>query len=229
MMMTVLVRVIQRAGELGVIMTVLRVLKSSINHCSDYTAVCSICTLAAYSNARVGAACRNRVCMNAVPPLAHDACPFKFLFLTTSTCRYDTGFNIAGNRFSSRIVALMAADMLLGDEQRWHGLTANGTAAFFDNVVARMIVLSRMGLDNDIEQCCNLTIYYGCHDAFAFRPQLHSGCRLKNFDFQQNIWQLQTCARSGHLILVLTCPFFTTTFLTCASTKMKTGTLQPTS
>jgi hypothetical protein len=41
----VLVRVIQRAGELGVIMTVLRVLKSSINHCSDYSAPMKYSTL----------------------------------------------------------------------------------------------------------------------------------------------------------------------------------------
>ena len=110
--------------------------------------------------------------------------------MTSSTCRYDTGFNIANIRFSGRIVVLMAADMLLGDEGRWHGLTANGTAAFLDSGAPRMIVLSRMELDSSIVHCCNMTIHYACHDAFVFRSPLHFGVRLKNFDFQQNIWQV---------------------------------------
>ena len=110
--------------------------------------------------------------------------------MTSSTCRYDTGFNIANIRFSGRIVALMAADMLLGDEGRWHGLTANGTATFLDSGAPRMIVLSRMELDSSIVQCCNMTIHYACHDAFVFRSPLHFGVRLKSFDFQQNIWQV---------------------------------------
>ena len=46
------------------------------------------------------------------------------------------------------------ADMLLGDERRWQWLAANGTAAFFNSRAPRMILLSRLELDEHMEPCC---------------------------------------------------------------------------
>ena len=126
--------------------------------------------------------------------LAHGA----KLCVTMRICRYDTGFDIAGKRFYGRIVALMAADMLLGDEQRWLGLSANGTAAFLHAGAPRMIVLSRMELSDSIEHCCNMTLNYACHDAFMFRSPLLSGVQMTKFNFQQNIWQVSTRAALGN-------------------------------
>jgi hypothetical protein len=108
---------------------------------------------------------------------------------------------LAQQRFSGKIVALMAADMLLGNEQRWHGLSANGTAAFLHGGLApRMLVLSRMELD-DSESCCTMNLSYVCHDMVVFRSPLHVNVRLDLFNFQQNIWQGENYAvgllRSG--------------------------------
>jgi hypothetical protein len=107
--------------------------------------------------------------------------------------RYDTGFKIAAQRFSGSVVALMAADMLLGDERRWRSLTPNGTKSFFEGECPRMLVLSRLELD-DVNPCCNLNSMAGCHDAFVFRSPLHSSVNMGLFNFQQNVWQAENYA-----------------------------------
>jgi hypothetical protein len=86
----------------------------------------------------------------------------------------------------------MAADMLLGHERRWHGLSQEGTAAFLNNSKPRMLVLSRMEL-NGGDGCCSMkSVQYVdniCHDMFVFRSPLHANVRLDLFNYQQNIWQ----------------------------------------
>ena len=115
--------------------------------------------------------------------------------LNGGLCRYDTGFKFAGDRFSGRLVALMAADMLLGDERRWQWLAANSTAAFFNSRAPRMILLSRLELDEYMEPCCaDGNIAYPCLDAFVFRSPLHKDVRLDLFNFQQNVWQSEDYA-----------------------------------
>jgi hypothetical protein len=111
-----------------------------------------------------------------------------------SFLRYDTGFRLAESRFSGKIVALLAADMLLGDERKWHGLTLNGTKFFFESECPRMLVLSRLELDDSIGPCCSMDTLASCHDAFVFRSPLHSDVRLDLFNFQQNVWQAENYA-----------------------------------
>jgi hypothetical protein len=91
-------------------------------------------------------------------------------------------------------VALMAADMLLGDEQRWQSLTPNGTASFFKSDSPRMLVLARLELDDSMRSCCFMNSNATCHDAFVFRSPLHVGVRLDLFNFQQNVWQAENYA-----------------------------------
>jgi len=109
-------------------------------------------------------------------------------------CRYDTGFKLAGRLFSGRLVALMAADILLGDERRWQRLNANGTASFFDSRTPRMLLLSRLELDELIAPCCHSSVIYPCLDMYVFKSPLYEGVRLDLFDFQQNIWQAENQA-----------------------------------
>lgn len=90
---------------------------------------------------------------------------------------------------------MMAADVLLGDDQRWHGLNYNGTASFFENGRPRMLVLSRLELNDAVASCCSMDITVGtCHDAYVFRSPLDSGVKLELFDFQQNVWQAENYA-----------------------------------
>jgi hypothetical protein len=109
-----------------------------------------------------------------------------------SYCRYDTGFKFAALRFHGEIVSLMAADMLLGHERRWHWLSQEGTAAFLNSSNPRMLVLSRMEL-NGGDGCCSMKsakdVDNVCHDMFVFRSPLHANVRLDLFNYQQNIWQ----------------------------------------
>ena len=88
----------------------------------------------------------------------------------------------------------MAADMLLGDEQRWQSLTPNGTASFFKSDSPRMLVLARLELDDSMRSCCFMNTNATCHDAFVFRSPLHVGVRLDLFNFQQNVWQAENYA-----------------------------------
>jgi hypothetical protein len=88
----------------------------------------------------------------------------------------------------------MAADMLLGDEQRWHSLTPTGTASFFKSDSPRMLVLARLELDDSMRSCCFMDTNATCHDAFIFRSPLHAGVRLDLFNFQQNVWQAENYA-----------------------------------
>jgi hypothetical protein len=108
--------------------------------------------------------------------------------------RYDTGFKLAESRLTGKIVALLAADMLLGDELKWHSLTLNGTKHFFESECPRMLVLSRLELDDSIGPCCSMETVASCHDAFVFRSPLHSSVRLDLFNFQQNVWQAENYA-----------------------------------
>jgi hypothetical protein len=90
---------------------------------------------------------------------------------------------------------MIAADMLLGDERRWQSLTPNGTAAFFsggDN--PRVLVLSRLELDDSVLPCCSVSSNGTCNDAVMFVPPLLAGVRLDLFDFQQNVWQSENYA-----------------------------------
>jgi hypothetical protein len=103
--------------------------------------------------------------------------------------RLDTGFMLAAELFNGKIVIMMSADMLLGDERLWHSLTPNGTADFFNSRNARMLTLSRMELDDAIAPCCTLNVELTCHDAFVFRSPLHAGVRMDLFNYQQNIWR----------------------------------------
>ena len=109
----------------------------------------------------------------------------------------------------------MAADMLLGDEQRWHSLIPNGTASFFKSDSPRMLVLARLELDDSMRSCCFMNTNATCHDAFIFRSPLHAGVRLDLFIFQQNVWQAENYAvgllRRGGYQLFNPCfdlPFF---------------------
>jgi hypothetical protein len=107
---------------------------------------------------------------------------------------------LAAQRFSGKIVALMAADVLLGNEMRWHSLLSNGTAAFLHGSIPRMFALSRLEVD-DVESCCSMDVAWVCHDMFMFRSPLHANVRLDLFNYQQNIWQGENYAvgllRSG--------------------------------
>ena len=136
---------------------------------------------------------------------AHDRCTCPDLWLR----RYDTGFKLAGERLSGRIVAMMAADMLLGDQRRWQSLTSNGTVAFFESESPRMLVLSRLELHDSIESCCTIHVKWPCQDAFVFRSPLHAGVRLDLFNFQQNVWQAENYAagllRHGGYLLFNPC------------------------
>jgi hypothetical protein len=89
---------------------------------------------------------------------------------------------------------MIAADMLLGDEQRWQRLTANGTAAFFKGEKPRFVVLSRLEPDSTVVPCCSVNGTETCNDAFMFVPPLSAGVRLDLFDFQQNVWQSENYA-----------------------------------
>jgi hypothetical protein len=123
-----------------------------------------------------------------------DAQYSSLAFTNLCLCRYATGFKLAEERFSGLIVALMAADMLLGDERLWQGLTPNGTVAFFKSDSPRMLTLARLELDDDMRSCCFMNTTDTCHDAFVFRSPLHTGVRLDLFNFQQNVWQAEDYA-----------------------------------
>lgn len=84
------------------------------------------------------------------------------------------------------MVALLAADMLLGDERRWQGLTPEGTVAFFEDDSPSMLVLSQLELHDSIDSCCSAQAASTCHDAYVFRSPLHPSVRLDLFNFQQN-------------------------------------------
>ena len=85
-------------------------------------------------------------------------------------------------------MALMAADVLLGDEIRWQWLTKHGTVAWLESSSPRMFVLSRTELDG-VESCCASDVRWVCHDMFMFRSPLHANVRSHLFNYQQNIWQ----------------------------------------
>jgi hypothetical protein len=118
-------------------------------------------------------------------------CVCFYLEFNYQDCRFDTGFKLASDRFSGKLVIMMSADMLLGDERLWHNLpsTPNGTAAFFQGSNPRMMSLSRLELDDAISPCCTLNVELACHDAFLFRSPLLSSVRLDLFNYQQNIWR----------------------------------------
>ncbi len=120
-------------------------------------------------------------------PARHNACAV--WLLTGSSFRYITGFNLVAQRFEGRIVALMAADVLLGDEMRWSWIHQHGTAAFLESSTPRMFVLSRSELDESVDSCCALNLGWVCHDMFMFRSPIHPNVRLDLFNYQQNIWQ----------------------------------------
>jgi hypothetical protein len=66
------------------------------------------------------------------------------------------------------MVALMAADTLLGDERLWQGLTS-----FFEGESSRMLVLSRLELHHSVDSCCTTSAALACHDAYVFRTPLN--------------------------------------------------------
>ncbi len=82
----------------------------------------------------------------------------------------------------------------MGDERRWQRLTANGTASFFDGSTPRMLLLSRLELDELVVPCCISSNPYPCLDMYVFKPPLHAGVRLDLFNFQQNVWQAENYA-----------------------------------
>lgn len=89
---------------------------------------------------------------------------------------------------------MIAADMLLGDEQRWESLTPAGTAAFFNGDKPRVLVLSRLELDDSVIPCCSMSSSETCNDAVVFVPPLLAAVRLDLFNFQQNVWQAENYA-----------------------------------
>ncbi len=82
---------------------------------------------------------------------------------------------LAAERFSG----LMAAEILLGDEQRWQSLTPNSTASFFESDSPRMLVLARLELNDSMRSCCFMNTNATCHDAFHFLVTTTRRCSVR--------------------------------------------------
>jgi hypothetical protein len=131
-------------------------------------------------------------------------------------------------------VSLIAADMLLGHERRWHGLSQEGTAAFFNNSKPRMLVLLRMEL-NGGDGCCSMKsvqfVDNICHDTClcsGLHFMLMFGWISSTFSktYGKAKIMLSGCcswAAMSSLIPVLAYPFFTTTIRMYVPIKTKTG------
>ena len=115
---------------------------------------------------------------SARPASACTACA-RLLLRDCCSCRYDTGFKIANERFSGKVVpvVMIAAVAELGSESLQPLRFSAATNRAF---------LRYRGW-NSMIPCRSVSSNGTCNDAVMFVPPLLAGVRLDLFDFQQNV------------------------------------------